>query len=425
VTRSSICTKSWASEVKRRVVVTGLGLVTPVGLTVEETWTNLLAGNSGAAPITKFDAAAQQVRFACEVKNFDPQVYIDRKESRRYDLFAQYAIASAHQAVVQAGLDKDAPDLNRIGVVFGSGIGGMQTFEDNCRLFIEKGPDRVSPFFVPMFIPNMAPGLVSMRYGFKGPNFATVSACASSAHAIGESYRMIRDGLADAMVTGGSEAAITGLTVAAFANMKAMSTRNDDPTGASRPFDKDRDGFVLGDGGAAVVLESLEHAEQRGATILGEVLGYGMSGDAYHMSAPAPEGEGAQRAMRMCLDDQSIEYSRVDYVNAHGTSTPLGDIAETQAVKAVFGEHARKLVFGSSKSMTGHLLGGAGALEFAVALLAARTGKIPPTINYHTPDPECDLDCAPNVMVERPVDVAISNGFGFGGHNATLAVRAL
>jgi 3-oxoacyl-[acyl-carrier-protein] synthase II len=301
----------------------------------------------------------------------------------------------------------------------------MQTFEDNCKLFLEKGPDRVSPFFVPMFIPNMAAGLVSMRYGFQGPNFAPVSACASSAHAIGESYRMIRDGMADAMLTGGSEAAITGLTVAAFANMKAMSTRNDDPATASRPFDRDRDGFVLGDGGAAVVIESLEHAERRGATILGEIVGYGLSGDAYHMSAPAPEGEGAQRAMRMCLADGTIDTARVDYINAHGTSTPLGDIAETQAVKAVFGDQARRLVFGSTKSMTGHLLGGAGALEFVIALLSARTGKIPPTINQFHRDPECDLDCAPNARVERTIDVALSNAFGFGGHNASLAVRAL
>lgn len=410
---------------RRRVVVTGLGLVTPVGLTVEETWRNLLAGTSGAAPITKFDASRHQVRFACEVKQFDPLLYIDRKEARRYDLFAQYAIAAAHQAVTQSGLDATTSNANRIGVVMGSGIGGMQTFEDNCKLFVEQGPDRVSPFFVPMFIPNMAAGLVSIRYGFKGPNFAPVSACASSAHAIGEGYRMIRDGDADAMIAGGSEAAITGLTVAAFSNMKAMSTRNEDPVAASRPFDRGRDGFVLGDGGAAVALESLEHAERRGATILGEVVGYGLSGDAYHMSAPAPDGEGAQRAMRMCLADGGIDPARVGYVNAHGTSTPLGDIAETLAVKAVFGAHARDLVFGSTKSMTGHLLGGAGALEFVVTLLAAREGRIPPTINVTDQDPECDLDCSPNSSVARSIDVGMSNAFGFGGHNAALAVRAL
>jgi 3-oxoacyl-[acyl-carrier-protein] synthase II len=406
----------------RRVVVTGLGLVTPLGNTVEESWAALLEGRSGAGPITRFDPARFSVRFACEVKGFDPLLYIDRKEARRFDVFAQYALAAAHQAVTQAGIEHAVPDPTRVGVVFGSGIGGMQTYEDNCRVFLEKGPDRVSPFFVPMFIPNMAAGLISMRYGFKGPNYAPVSACASSAHAIGESYRLVRDGLADAMLTGGSEGCITGLTVAAFSNMKAMSTRNDAPALASRPFDKDRDGFVLGDGGAALMLESLEHAERRGATILGEILGYGLSGDAYHMSAPAPEGEGAQRAMRMCLADGKIHPQDVDYVNAHGTSTPLGDIAETQAVKAVFGEHARKLVFGSTKSMTGHLLGGAGALECVVALLAATRGEIPPTINQVTPDPECDLDCAPNTMVRRDVHVALSNAFGFGGHNATLAV---
>jgi 3-oxoacyl-[acyl-carrier-protein] synthase II len=299
----------------------------------------------------------------------------------------------------------------------------MQTFEEQCSLFLTKGPDRVSPFFVPMFIPDIAAGLVSIRYGLKGPNFATVSACASSAHAIGESYELIKHGQADAMLTGGSEAAITGLAIAGFQNMKALSTRNDAPEQASRPFDKDRDGFVLGDGAAIVVLESLDHAQARGAKILGEVVGYGLSGDAYHMTAPAPEGEGAQRAMRDCLKDGGIDPSAVGYINAHGTSTPQGDAAETAAVKAVFGAQARKLVFGSTKSMTGHVLGGAGGLEFAISLLVARTGKLPPTINQVTPDPECDLDSAPNVMVERTVDVALSNSFGFGGHNVTLAVR--
>jgi 3-oxoacyl-[acyl-carrier-protein] synthase II len=406
-----------------RVVVTGAGLVTPLGLDVESTWGGLLAGRSGAAQITKFDPAKLSVRFACEVKGFDPSRYMDRKEARRFDLFSQFALAAAHQAMTRAALEGKVPDPNRVGVILGSGIGGMQTYEENCAAYILKGPDRVSPFFVPMFIANMAPGLVSMRYGLKGPNYATVSACASSAHAIGESYNLIRAGTADAMVTGGSEAAITGLTVAAFSNMKAMSSRNDDPAGASRPFDRDRDGFVLGDGGAVIVLESLEHAQRRGARILAEVVGYGLSGDAYHMSAPAPEGEGAQRAMRMCLQDGGIRPEAVGYINAHGTSTPQGDIAETQAVKAVFGAHARKLIFASTKSMTGHLLGGAGALEFAVSMLVATTGKVPPTINQITPDPECDLFCAPNSMVERTVDVAISNSFGFGGHNVTLAVR--
>jgi len=404
-------------------VVTGLGLVTPVGTDVDSTWSALLAGTSGAAPITKFDPQKLSVRFACEVKGFDPLKYIDRKEARRYDLFAQFALAAAHQAVTQAGLEGKFPSPERTGVIIGSGIGGMQTYEDNCTAYILKGPDRVSPFFVPMFIPDIAAGLVSIRYGLKGPNYATVSACASSAHAIGDSFHMIRNGVADAMVTGGAEAAITGLTVAAFANMKALSTRNDSPETASRPFDRDRDGFVLGDGGAIVVLESLEHAERRGARILGEVLGYGLSGDAYHITSPAENGEGAQRAMKACLADGKVDPKDVGYINAHGTSTEQGDVAETEAVKAVFGEQARKLVFGSTKSMTGHLLGGAGALEFGVSLLVATCGVIPPTINQFTPDPRCDLDCAPNRKVERRVEVALSNSFGFGGHNVTLAVK--
>ena len=407
----------------QRVVVTGLGLVTPVGNTTEETWTNLLAGKSGAGPITKFDPSRFQVRFACEVKGFDPLQYIDKKEARRYDLFAQFAMACAHQAITQAGLEGRFPNPERTGVIIGSGIGGMQTFEDQCSLYLTRGPDRVSPFFVPMFIPDIAAGLVSIRYGLKGPNFCTVSACASSAHAVGESYELIRMGKADCMVTGGAEAAITGLTIAGFQNMKALSTRNDAPEKASRPFDKDRDGFVLGDGAAVVVLESLEHAERRGASILGEIIGYGLSADAHHMTQPAPMGEGAQRAMLDCLADGHIDPADVGYINAHGTSTELGDIAETQAVKTVFGiERARRLIFASTKSMTGHLLGAAGGLEFAVSLLVATTGKVPPTINQCTPDPECDLDCVPNTMVERPVRVALSNSFGFGGHNVTLAV---
>jgi 3-oxoacyl-[acyl-carrier-protein] synthase II len=417
------CTKRSESSLTHRVVVTGLGLVTPVGNDVESTWQGLLDGKSGAAPITKFDASNQRVRFACEVKGFDPLQYIDRKEARRYDLFAQLALAAAHQAITQAGLEGKFPNPERTGVVIGSGIGGMQTYEDNCSLYLTKGPDRVSPFFVPMFIPDIAAGLVSIRYGLKGPNYATVSACASSAHAIGESFNMIRHGTADAMVSGGSEGAITGLTVAAFANMKALSSRNDSPETASRPFDKDRDGFVLGDGGAMVVLESLEHAERRGAHILGEVLGYGLSADASHITSPAEHGEGAQRAMRSALQDGQIDLKDVGYINAHGTSTPQGDVAETEAVKAIFGDQARKLIFGSTKSMTGHLLGGAGALEFVVSLLASTCGVVPPTINQFTPDPECDLNSAPNHKVERKVDVALSNSFGFGGHNVTLAVR--
>jgi 3-oxoacyl-[acyl-carrier-protein] synthase II len=407
----------------QRVVVTGIGAVTPLGVNVEQTWSGLLAGRSGAGPITKFDASKLQVRFACEVKGFDPLSYMDRKEAKRYDLFAQFALGASHQAITQAGLEGKFPNPDRTGVLIGSGIGGMATFEEQCSIYLQKGPDRVSPFFVPMFIPDIAAGLVSIRYGLKGPNFCTVSACASSAHAVGESYKMIRHGAADAMITGGSEAAITGLAISGFQNMKALSTRNDEPARASRPFDKDRDGFVLGDGGAVLVLESLEHAQRRGATIIAELIGYGLSGDAYHITSPAPEGEGAQRAMRACLDDGGIDPRSVQYINAHGTSTLQGDIAETQAVKAVFGEHAKQLVFGSTKSMTGHLLGAAGAFEGAVACMVVQCGIIPPTINQETPDPECDLDCAPNQAIERRVDVALSNSFGFGGHNVTLAVR--
>jgi 3-oxoacyl-[acyl-carrier-protein] synthase II len=408
----------------RRVVVTGTGMVTPLGLSVEETWGNLLAGKSGAAPITKFDPSRLQVRFACEVKGFDPLVYLERKEAKRMDLFAQFAMAAAHQAITEAGLEGKFPLPERTGVVIGSGIGGMQTFEEQSAIYLSKGPDRITPFFVPMFIPDIAAGHVSIRYGLKGPNFATVSACSSSAHAIGESYELIRDGKAECMVTGGAEAAIVGIAIAGFQNMKALSTRNEAPEQASRPFDQDRDGFVLADGGAALVLESLEHATRRGATILGEVVGYGMSADAYHITAPCNDGDGARRAMLDCLEDGKLDPREVGYINAHGTSTPLGDIAETLAVKAVFGDHARKLIFGSSKSMTGHLLGGAGALEFVISLLVVRTGKVPPTINQVHADPECDLDSAPNRMVERKVNLALSNSFGFGGHNVTLAVKA-
>ena len=400
-----------------------MGAVTPLGTNLEQTWAGLLAGRSGAGPITKFDASKLQVRFACEVKGFDPLAYMDRKEARRYDLFAQFALAASHQAITQAGLEGKFPTPDRTGVLIGSGIGGMATFEEQCSVYLTKGPDRVSPFFVPMFIPDIAAGLVSIRYGLKGPNFCTVSACASSAHAVGESYKMIRHGAADAMITGGSEAAITGLAIAGFQNMKALSTRNDEPERASRPFDKDRDGFVLGDGGAVLVLESLDHAQRRGATIIAELIGYGLSGDAYHITSPAPEGEGAQRAIRACLADGKIDLHDVRYINAHGTSTTQGDIAETQAVKAVFGDQARKLIFGSTKSMTGHLLGAAGAFECAVAAMVVQCGVIPPTINQENPDPDCDLDCAPNKGVERQVNVALSNSFGFGGHNVTLAVK--
>jgi 3-oxoacyl-[acyl-carrier-protein] synthase II len=405
-----------------RVVLTGFGLVSPLGTTADETWTALVAGRSGAAPIKQFDPSALDVRFACEVKNFDPQTYMDRKEVKRSDRFVHYAMSATAQALQAAGLDGTLPNPNRTGVIIGSGIGGIQTFEEQCLVFLQKGPGRVSPFFVPMFIPDMASGLVSMRYGAKGPNYCTVSACSSSAHAIGEAFRLIQRGDADMMIAGGAEAAVTPLAVAGFANMKALSMRNDAPERASRPFDKDRDGFVMGDGSGVLVLESLESALDRGATIRAEILGYGMSADAYHMTQPAPGGEGAKRAIMACLADAALEPTRIDYINAHGTSTPHGDIAETRAVKDVFGGHATKLVVGSTKSMTGHLLGAAGALEFSISVLAMEHGVIPPTINLDHPDPQCDLDYAPNAKVEREIDVALSNSFGFGGHNVTLAV---
>ena len=408
---------------KRRVVVTGMGLVTAIGKTTEDTWESLLAGRSGAQPIERFDPTDFDVRFACEVKGFDPTDYMDRKEARRADLFAQFGVAAADLAVRDAGWDLSRPAGERTGVLIGSGIGGIQTFEEQCKAYLEKGPRRVSPFFVPMFIPDMASGLVSIRLGAKGPNYCTVSACASSAHAVGESFRLIESGKADAMVTGGAEAPITALAVAGFGNMKALSTRNDEPEKASRPFDKGRDGFVLGDGAGVIILESLDHARERGANILAEVVGYGMSADAHHMTQPAPSGEGAMRAMRECLDDRGIDITEIGYINAHGTSTPLGDIAEVKAVKEVFGEHARNLVVGSTKSMTGHLLGAAAGVEFGVCVKVLQTGTIPPTINQDDPDPECDLDCAANTKVERDVDVALSNSFGFGGHNVSLAVR--
>ncbi|HEY6210349.1 MAG TPA: beta-ketoacyl-ACP synthase II [Gemmatimonadales bacterium] len=407
------------------MAVTGLGLMTPLGTDVQSTWDGLVAGRSGAGPITRFDPSQSPVRFACEVRGFDPARYLEKKEIRRYDLFAQYAIGAAEQAVVDACLASDwgKVRLERVGVLIGTGTGGVATFEENCRALVEKGPSRVSPFFIPMYMPNAAAALISMRYGAKGPNYCTVSACASSAHALADALQLIRNDAADVIIAGGAEAAITPLAVASFANMKALSERNDDPTTASRPFDKDRDGFVMGDGAAVMILEEWEHARRRGAKIYAELAGFGMTADAHHITAPAADGAGAQGAMRLCLADGGVQPEEVRYINAHGTSTPAGDAAETAAVKAVFGPHARRLVFGSTKSMTGHLLGAAGALEAAVCALVVQRGIIPPTINQFTPDPACDLDSAPNKAVQRPVSVALSNSFGFGGHNVTLAVR--
>ncbi len=411
---------------ERRVVVTGLGLVTPIGNDVQSTWAALLAGKSGAAPITLFEATEEfDVRFACEVKGFEPERYMERKEVRRTDRFAQFALAASQQAMEQAGLGAGLDGVNgdRVGVIIGSGIGGIATFEEQSRIMMERGPQRVSPFFIPMFISDIASGLVSMRYGARGPNFATVSACASGAHAVGTAFRIVARGEADVMIVGGAEATVTPMTMAGFASMRALSTRNDSPETASRPFDAERDGFVLGEGAGSLIIESLEHAQARGATILGEIIGYGQTADAYHLTAPAPEGAGAQLAMRAALQDAGLEPRDVDYINAHGTSTPANDMNETLAAKAVFGDHAYELVMSSTKSMTGHLLGAAGAVESVISLLVCQNGVIPPTINFNTPDPECDLNYAHNTKLERPIEVAISNSFGFGGHNVCLALR--
>ena len=411
---------------EQRVVVTGIGLVTPVGIGTAESWSALLAGKSGGGPITLFDADERfTTRIACEVDDFDPGQWMDRKEARRYDRFAQFALAAAAEAMQSAGLEgvPEGTAADRCGVVFGSGVGGMNTMEENARAIVERGPSRVSPFFVPMFIPDIAAGLISIRYGLKGVNYATVSACASGAHAIGEAFRSVQRGDSDLVLAGGSEAAVTPLTIAGFGAMKAMSTRNDDPQAASRPFDADRDGFVIGEGAGAFVLESLEHATRRGAAIVAEVVGYGASGDAFHITSPAPAHEGAQAAMRAALADAQAGPADVDYINAHGTSTPLNDARETEAIRAVFGDSADALIVSSTKSATGHLLGASGALEAAFSALACREGIIPPTINYHTADPACDLQYAPNEPVHREVGLALSNSFGFGGHNVCLAIR--
>ncbi len=409
----------------RRVVITGTGLLTPVGLDVQESWDALLAGTSGAAPISQFDASNQAVRFACEVKGFDPGQYIDRKEVKRTDRFAQFAIAASVQAMREAGLDEGLGDVDpeRFGVIVGSGIGGIHTFEEQHARLLERGPDRISPFFVPMFISDIAAGLVSIRYGLKGPNYCTVSACASSAHAVGNAFRSIKHGEADLMLAGGTEATVSAQTMAGFAAMKALSERNDSPQTASRPFDATRDGFVLGEGAGIVVLEELEHARARGATIVAEVVGYGQTADAYHITAPAVGGEGAVRAMRLALKEAGADVAEVDYVNAHGTSTPANDRNETAAIKTALGDRAYEIVVGSTKSMTGHTLGAAGGVEAVISALVCRTGKIPPTINFHERDPDCDLDYATEGMVERPVRLALSNSFGFGGHNVCLALR--
>ena len=410
---------------KRRVVITGAGAVTPVGNTADEFWASLIAGRSGIGPITRFDTTGFATRIAGELKGFDSLKYVDKKDDRKFDRFLKYAVACATMAVEDAALKTDNVDRTRFGVLVGSGIGGLETLLDNYEVLRTKGPDRVSPFFVPMLIVNMASGVISMRFGAKGPNSAVVTACATGNHAIGDATKIIERGDADIMIAGGAEAIIIPLTIAGFCQMKAMSTRNDDPTKASRPFDADRDGFVCGEGGGLVVLESLEHARRRDARIYAEVVGYGMTGDAHHMTAPDPEGDGAARAMAAALRDAEIEPSTVDYINAHGTSTPLGDIAECLAVKRCFGDHAGKLAVSSTKSMTGHLLGAAAAIEAVFTVLAMRDQVAPPTANLIKQDPQCDLDFVPNAARRMRIRAALSNSFGFGGTNATLAFRAL
>ena len=404
----------------RRVVVTGLGALTPVGNTAEEFWSSLVRGRSGIGPITRFDATGFPTRIAGEVRHFDPLDFVEKKEARRLDPYLQYAIAAASLAVQDASLDTGKVDANRFGVLIGSGIGGITTLLENHKTLLDRGPDRVSPFFIPMLIINMASGLVSMRFGAKGPNSSVATACATGNHAIGDAFRLIQRGDADLMIAGGAEAIIMPLTIAGFCAVKAMSTRNDEPERASRPFDAERDGFVCSEGAGIVVLESREHALRRDARIYAEVRGYGMSGDAHHMTAPDPEGDGAARSMAAALRDAGVAPEDVGYVNAHGTSTPYNDKFETMAIKRVFGEHARRLAVSSTKSMTGHLLGAAGGIEAIATALALHHGVLPPTINYEHPDPECDLDYVPNQARKQDVEVAASNAFGFGGTNATL-----
>jgi 3-oxoacyl-[acyl-carrier-protein] synthase II len=411
--------------VRRRVVITGLGLISGVGNTTQEVWGQLLAGASGAGPIQSFDATGYPVTFAAEVKNFDPLQFVDKKESRKMARFIHLAIAATREAMEQSGLVITPENEERVGVFIGSGIGGFEIIEREYSNLIAGGPRKISPFFIPATIINMAAGQVSIRYGAKGPISATATACATSANSIGDSFRMIQHGEADAMIAGGSEAAVTGLTIGGFASMRALSTRNDNPQAASRPFDKDRDGFVLGEGAGMLILEELEFAEARGAKILGEIIGYGMSSDAYHMTGIAPEGAGAQRSMRAALKDAGIAPEAVGYVNAHATSTPAGDGNESRAIELVFGEHAtsKALKVSSTKSMTGHLLGAAGGLEAGITALALMHQKIPPTINLETPAEDCILDYVANKTIDAPIDVALSNSFGFGGINATLIMR--
>src|SRR5215218_5582031 len=409
---------------RRRVVVTGLGAVTPVGNDVATTWHALQAGVSGAADITKFDASQFRVRFACEVKGFDPLKSMERKEAKRADLYTQYGVAASVEAMLDAGLSQGSYDVDRTGVIVGSGIGGLKSFEEQHDVYRERGASKISPFFIPMFIADIAAGVVSMRFNARGPNYATVSACATSAHAIGDAFRCIQYGDADIIITGGAEATVTPMAIGGFANMTALSERNDSPETASRPFDANRDGFVMGEGAAILILEELEHAKNRGAQIYGEVVGYRASGDAYHLTGQLPDHEGLQRAMRGAMTDGGLSPADIDYVNAHGTSTPLNDSNEAKAIATVLGDAARQVSVSSTKSMTGHMLGAAGSVEFIACTLAIRDQVVPPTINHTTSDPECcGLDFTPNQAREREVRAALSNSAGFGGHNVSLVVK--
>lgn len=409
---------------KRGVVVTGMGVVTPVGLTVEEFWQSLLAGKSGAGKITYFDASSYDTQIACELKGFDPLKYIDKKTAQRVDPFTQYAMAAAQMAIIDADINFDQSDRERIGVIIGSGIGGMWTYHKQQEtLYSTGGPHRISPFFIPMLIADIAAGRIAMVYGLKGPNYATTSACATSSHAIGDACMLIQRGTADVMVAGGAEAVICPMGVGGFNAMRALSTRNDEPEKASRPFDAQRTGFVMGEGGGVLILEELEHAKNRGAKIYAELSGIGFTADAYHITEPAPGGEGAVRSMRDCIRDAHLQPTEVDFINAHGTSTYYNDRSETAAIKTLFDGHAYKLFINSTKSMIGHLLGAAGAVEAVATVMTIMTGKIHPTINQEFPDPDCDLNYVPNSAVEHDVNVAITNTFGFGGHNASLLFR--
>ncbi|MFH0989193.1 MAG: beta-ketoacyl-ACP synthase II [bacterium] len=409
---------------KRRVVVTGMGVVTPIGLTVHEYWSNLLAGKSGAGPITYFDTTKYDTKFACELKGFDPLKFMDRKLSQRSDPFTHYALAAAEMAIADSGVQWEKVNRERVGVIVGSGIGGLWTYhKQQMTVWETGGPRQISPFFIPMMIADIAPGRISMRYGLKGPNYSTTSACATSSHSIADSFMILQRGDADMMVSGGAEAAICPMGVGGFNAARALSTRNDAPEKASRPFDLNRDGFVMGEGGAILILEELNHALNRGANIYCELSGIGLTGDAHHITEPAPGGEGAVRSMRLAIKDAGLEPTDVQYVNTHGTSTPVGDKSETAAIKTAFGEHAKKLAINSTKSMIGHLLGAAGAVESVATILSIRHNKVHPTINYETPDPECDLEYVPNLAKDWEINVAISNTFGFGGHNASLLFR--